>query len=167
MRIQLRDAHRRVAGAKVAAHAKCVLSTNITHDTESGSAAMFHEQQLQRMNKRYVAASLAGDVDWYRMHLADEFVCIESDGSLLNKEAFLRLTAKGCSDLADYRLDDVDVQFYGDVALVRALGSWTMKTGACGISRYIDVYVRNDDEWKVVSAQITRANREPDHAAHH
>jgi ketosteroid isomerase-like protein len=119
--------------------------------------AMHHEQHLQRMNEKYVAASLAGDVDWYRMHLADEFVCIESDASMLDKKAFLRLTARGCSDLEEYKLVDVDVKFYGDVALVRALGSWTKKTGMRGISRYIDVYVRSDDEWKVVSAQITRA----------
>lgn len=118
---------------------------------------MPHEQHLQRMNEKYVAASLAGNVDWYRMHLADEFVCIESDALLLDKNAFLRLTARGCSDLAEYKLVEVDVEFYGNVALVRALGSWTQKTGARGISRYIDVYVRSDDEWKVVSAQITRA----------
>ncbi|MEP6897425.1 MAG: nuclear transport factor 2 family protein [Rhodanobacter sp.] len=121
------------------------------------------EQHLQRLNKRYVAAWLAGDVDWYRVHLADEFVCIESDGSLLDKSAFLRMTAQGCVDLADYQLDHVDVQFYGDVALVRALGSWTMKNGTPGISRYIDVYVRSGDEWKVVCAQITRALRRVDH----
>jgi ketosteroid isomerase-like protein len=118
---------------------------------------MPHERHLQRMNEKYVAASLAGDVDWYRTHLADEFVCIESDASLLDKNAFLRLTVRGCSDLEEYQLIDVDVKFYGDVALVRALGSWTKKTGMRGISRYIDVYVRSDDEWKVVSAQITRA----------
>lgn len=124
------------------------------------------EQHLRRMNERYVAAWLAGDVDWYRVHLADEFVCIESDGSLLDRDAFLRLTAQGCTDLADYRLDHVDVQFYGDVALVRASGSWVMKTGTPGISRYIDIYVRSGDEWKVVSAQITRALRGAIHELH-
>lgn len=124
------------------------------------------EQHLQRMNERYVAAWLAGDVDWYRVHLADEFVCIESDGSLLDRDAFLHLTAQGCTDLAEYKLDHVDVQFYGDVALVRASGSWTMKTGAPGISRYIDIYVRSDNEWKVVSAQITRALQGAGHEPH-
>ncbi len=49
-----------------------------------------------------------------------------------------------------------DVRFYGDVALVRATGSWTAKNGARGSSRYVDVYVRSGEEWKVVSAQITR-----------
>lgn len=116
---------------------------------------MSQEQLLRRLNEQYVAASLAGDVEWYRSHLADEFVCIESDGSVLDKVAFLRMTAQG-SDLAEYRLDEVDVRFYGDVALVRATGSWKSKNGVPGTSRYVDVYARAGDDWKAVSAQITR-----------
>jgi len=116
---------------------------------------MDREDQLKRLNEQYVRASLAGDVEWYREHLADEFVCIDSDGTVLDKAAFLRLTAQG-SDLAEYHLDEVDIRFYGDVALVRATGSWTSKSGLPGVSRYIDVYVRSGDEWKTVSAQITR-----------
>ena len=62
---------------------------------------------------------------------------------------------EGC-DLAEYRLEDVDVRQYGDVALVRATGHWRAKDGKPGVSRYVDVYVRSDDDWRVVSAQITR-----------
>ena len=113
------------------------------------------EQELRQLNEQYLRASLVGDVEWFRAHLADEFVCIESDGSVHFRDAFLRLVAME-SDLRDYRLDYVDVRFYGHVALVRASGSWTTKTGDLGISRYIDVYVHNENGWKVVSAQITR-----------
>ena len=116
---------------------------------------MSHHAEIRRLNEAYVKASLAGDVEWYRNHLAEEFVCIDSDGSVLDKPAFLAMTARG-SDLAEYRLDDVDVRFYGDVALVRATGSWTAKNGTPGISRYIDIYTRAGDEWTAVSAQITR-----------
>jgi ketosteroid isomerase-like protein len=113
------------------------------------------EQQLRRLNEQYVKASLAGDVEWYRAHLADDFVCIESDGSVLDKAAFLRMTAQG-SDLAEYRLDEVSIRIYGDVGLIRANGSWKTKTGVLGVSRYTDIYVRTGNEWKAVSAQITR-----------
>ncbi|MEO8199034.1 MAG: nuclear transport factor 2 family protein [Gemmatimonadota bacterium] len=113
------------------------------------------DAHLRRLNQQYVSASLAGDVEWYRSHLADEFICIESDGTVLDKAAFLRMTAEG-SDLRDYRLDEVDVRFYGDVALVRAAGSWIAKNGTPGLSRYVDIYVRTGETWKVVSAQITR-----------
>jgi len=113
------------------------------------------ESELRRLNKEYVSASLAGDVEWYRNHLAEEFVCIDSDGSVLDKPAFLTMTARG-SELAEYRLDEVAVQFYGDVALVRAQGSWRAKNGTPGISRYVDVWARTGEGWKAVSAQITR-----------
>jgi len=116
---------------------------------------MSDDADLRLLNQQYIRALLAGDVDWYRAHLAEDFICIESDGTVLDKPAFLRKTARG-SDLAEYRLDEVDVRFYGDVALVRATGSWTAKDGPPGISRYVDVYARTAEGWKAVSAQITR-----------
>jgi ketosteroid isomerase-like protein len=119
---------------------------------------MHDDRRLRRLNEQYVRASLTGDVAWYHARLADDFVCIECDGRVLDKDAFLRKTASG-SDLADYRLDEVDVRCYGDVALVRASGFWTAKNGMWGTSRYTDVYLRTDGDWKVVSAQITRPAR--------
>jgi hypothetical protein len=115
-------------------------------------------EELRSLNRRYIEAWLAADVDWYRGRLAEDFVCIESDGNILDKAAFLRSTARG-SDVSSYRLDEVDVRLYGDVGLVRATGSWEKKDGVRGLSRYIDVYVRFGHEWKVVSAQITRPPR--------
>lgn len=113
------------------------------------------ERELRRLNDEYVRASLHGDVHWFDVHLAHDFVCIEPDGSVLFRDKFLRMAALE-SDLRDYVLDYVDVRFYGEVALVRASGSWTKKDGARGISRYTDVYVYTAGAWKVVSAQITR-----------
>ena len=113
---------------------------------------------LEQLNQEYVAAFMNADVEWYGKHLADDFVCIDSDGSVLQKQQFLANTLKG-PDVADYKLEYVDVRIYGDVGLVRATGVWTSKGGSMGLSRYLDVYVKQDGEWKTVSAQITRAAR--------
>ncbi|MEO8870728.1 MAG: nuclear transport factor 2 family protein, partial [Granulicella sp.] len=113
-----------------------------------------------QLNKEYIRASLAGDVEWFRAHLADEFVCIESNGSVQFKDEFLQLAAFE-SDLAEYRLDDVEVRFHGEVALVRASASWATKTGVRGVSRYLDVYVNLQGKWMVVSAQVTRPPQGP------
>ena len=113
---------------------------------------------LEQLNAEYVAAFMKADVDWYRNHLAEEFVCIESDGSLLTREQFLSQTAKG-PDVTDYSLESVNVKFYGEVALVRATGFWHSKDGAVGLSRYIDIWVKQNAQWKAVSAQITRTTR--------
>jgi ketosteroid isomerase-like protein len=113
---------------------------------------------LERLNQEYVAAFMKADVEWYREHLADEFVCIESDGSVLNKEQFLRNTVKG-ADVTDYNLLEVEVRVYGDAALVRATGVWAREDGSTGMSRYIDFYVKKGGQWKTVSAQITRTSK--------
>lgn len=113
---------------------------------------------LERLNDEYVNAFMNADLEWYQEHLAEDFVCIESDGSLLDKSRFLLNTAKG-PDVDDYKLHDVDVRTYGSVALVQATGSWIGKDNAKGISRYSDVYVKLDGRWKTVSAQTTRASR--------
>lgn len=116
------------------------------------------EQDLLKLNEQYVHASLTGDVRWFDTHLARDFVCIDSDGSVLFRDAFLRLAARE-PELREYTLDHVDVSLYGEVALVRASGSWVSKDGVRGISRYTDVYVHADGAWQVVSAQITRPGR--------
>lgn len=91
------------------------------------AATRTREQRLLRLNEQYVHASLSGDVEWCRAHLADDFVCIDSDGSVQFRTGFLRAAALG-SDLSEYKLDYVDVRFYGEVALVRASGSWVSKS---------------------------------------
>jgi ketosteroid isomerase-like protein len=115
--------------------------------------------RLRDLNQRYIRASLAGDVAWYREHLADDFLCIEADGSMLDKQAFLQVTADGTA-LAEYNLGEVDVRIFGDLALVRATGHWTAKDGTRGMSVYTDVYVRANADCQVVAAQITRPHGE-------
>ena len=113
---------------------------------------------LERLNQEYVDAFMNADVDWYQEHLAEDFVCVESDGSVLNKIQFLSNTVKG-PDVIDYKLHEVDVRIYGNAALVRATGVWIKEEGSMGMSRYTDVYIRTNNEWKAVSAQITRTTR--------
>ncbi len=111
---------------------------------------------LRQLNQEYVDAFMNADVEWYRQHLTEDFEVIESDGSILNKTEFLSNTAKG-PDVVEYKLQEVTVRIFGDVALVRATGLWTGRNGSQGLSRYTDVYLRTENEWKATSAQITRA----------
>jgi ketosteroid isomerase-like protein len=128
---------------------------NVNAAGGAGEARRVRERQLLELNEQYVQATLAGDVQWFDAHLAQDFVCIESTDSVLFRDDFLRAAAQE-PELREYTLDDVDVRFHGDVALVRASGSWVGKDGVPGVSRYTDVYVYTAGAWKVVSAQITR-----------
>jgi len=117
---------------------------------------MSDEATLQDLNAGYVRAFLECDVAWYEKHLADDFVCIESDGSLVDKPQFLRATAEP-HDVVSFDLQEVRIRFFDDVALIHARGLFTHEDGRTGTSRYTDVYAKLGDEWKAVSAQITHA----------
>jgi hypothetical protein len=110
---------------------------------------------LLRLNEQYVEAFLNADAGWYRKHLVEDFVCIESDGSRIGREKFL-LDAACTPDVATYTLKDVQIRFFGSVALIHATGEFVRPSGATGTSEYTDVWAFLDGEWKTVSAQITR-----------
>jgi hypothetical protein len=116
-------------------------------------------RQIARLNEQYIQGLLNADSRWFEHHLADEFVCIESDGSLHNKAAFVRKVSNG-SGYVKYRLDQVQVRVFGEVGVVQATGAFTRTDGRTGLSRYTDVYALIDNDWKVVSAQVTRADAE-------
>ena len=117
---------------------------------------MSDEATLRDLNAAYVRAFLECDVAWYQQHLADDFVCIESDGSLLDKPQFLRATAEP-HDVVSFDLQHVRIRRFGDVALIHALGHFAHEDGRTGTSRYTDVYAKFGDEWKTISAQITHS----------
>jgi ketosteroid isomerase-like protein len=121
----------------------------------SATSLRSDESTLTDLNKRYIESFMKADVDWYREHLADDFMCIEANGSVLDKAQFLRKTAEG-PDLADYRLEQVRIRIFGDVALVHGKGLFRRRDATTGTSRYTDVYLRVGGEWKAISAQITR-----------
>jgi ketosteroid isomerase-like protein len=117
---------------------------------------MSDQATLTKLNQQYVDSFMAADVEWYRRHLADDFVCIESNGSVLDKAQFLTQTAKG-PGVRSYVLDDARVRMFGDVALIHGFGTFVRMDGTSGQSRYTDVYAKHDGEWKTISAQITHA----------
>lgn len=114
---------------------------------------------VRQLNEGYITALLKSDVGWYSEHLAEDFLCITSDGLVRDKAQFLGDVAAGPYVL-DYELQDVHVRFYGGTALVQAKGVFTRKDSSPGQSRSTDVYVKTHDGWRVVSAQITRARSE-------
>jgi ketosteroid isomerase-like protein len=114
------------------------------------------ETTLRKLNAGYINSYLTGDVVWYDAHLDDDFICIQSDGSVLDKPRFLFQTARG-PDVARYQLDQVRIRVIGTTALVHGTGLFTTPDGHEGTSRYTDVYAKLDGRWKVVAAQVTRA----------
>jgi len=112
-------------------------------------------RHLAHLNEQYIRALLDADPGWFAEHLADEFVCVDAEGSVQNKASYLRTVGRGLG-YATYRIEHPEIRVFGDAGLVHATGVFTRTDGTTGTSRYTDVYARIRNEWKVVSAQITR-----------
>jgi hypothetical protein len=117
---------------------------------------MSDESTLRKLNQEYIRALLRGDVTWYEQHLAEEFRCRKSDGSVIDKPEFLRQLSHG-PDVGAFRLENVRVRIRGDTAEVDGIGAFTLKDGSQGKSCYTDIYRRMGGNWIVVSAHVTRA----------
>jgi ketosteroid isomerase-like protein len=109
---------------------------------------------LRELNAQYVRAFLQSDVAWYDAHLTPDFVCVLTNGTPISRAEFLEATRNG-PGVEEYRMDDVTIRIHGNAALVGAVGTWRRGDGSTGKTRYVDVYVKTPDGWRVASAQLT------------
>jgi ketosteroid isomerase-like protein len=124
-------------------------------ETKVASVASPSElETLLALNADYIRAVQTSDVARFTEILADDFLCTQSDGSLLNRAEFLRHTAAPVS-ISNLEAHDVNVRLMGDIAIVHA--RTTFMSGGCARSgRYTDVWARRDGRWLAVSAHVTR-----------
>ena len=110
--------------------------------------------KLMRLNAEYVDAFLRSDIGWYERHLADDFRCILANGRIIDRAAFLADAAQPVA-MASFEVEDVNVQFNGDTAIVQARTVHENPDGVRGQSRYTDIWIGRDGRWQALSAQIT------------
>jgi len=120
----------------------------IAQDSAMASKAEMHmgmanvEQHLKDMEHRWAKASLASDGEMLAPMLAEDFINLDSDGTVHNKAETIARTSKAkfeVSEIADLRVDQ-----HGDSAIVT--GTWTGK-GVDGMGRPIDARERWADTW--------------------
>ncbi len=110
---------------------------------------------LRDLNRDYISSVQNGDVQRFDEILADDFLCSNPDGSLVDRAAFLEQTAKPVT-ISDLHAHDVNVRILGDVAIIHARTKYTLPDGGVGAGRYTDVWARRDGRWLAVSAHVTR-----------
>jgi len=86
--------------------------------------------------------------------LAEDFLCSNPDGSLVDKNQFLAQTARPVT-ITGLSAHEVRVRILGDVAIIHAR-TYTTADGEQRNGRYTDVWARRDGKWLAVSAHVTR-----------
>jgi ketosteroid isomerase-like protein len=113
-------------------------------------------ETLQQLNRDYITSVQTSDVRRFEEILAEDFLCSNPDGSLIDRAAFLIQTARPVT-ISNLEARDVVVRILGDVALIHARTTYTLADGRSGAGRYTDVWARRQDRWLCVSAHVTRA----------
>ena len=113
-------------------------------------------EALEQLNRDYIRSVQTSDVRRFEEILADDFLCSNPDGSLVDRAGFLAQTARPVTS-ANLEARDVLVRILGDVALIHALTTYTLADGRAGGGRYTDVWARRGGRWLCVSAHVTRS----------
>jgi ketosteroid isomerase-like protein len=111
--------------------------------------------QLRDLNRDYIQSVQTSDVRRFDEILAEDFLCSNPDGSLVDRKAFLEQTARPVK-IANLEAHDVDVRLMSDFAIIHARTTYTLPDGRPGAGRYTDVWARRDGRWLAVSAHVTR-----------
>ena len=110
---------------------------------------------LTALNHDYIASVQHGDVHRFDEILAEDFLCSNPDGSLVDRRQFLAQTARPVT-ISGLAIDDVRIRILGDVAIIHARTSYKSADGAQHHGRYTDVWARRSGSWLAVSAHVTR-----------
>ena len=107
------------------------------------------------LNRDYVRSVQTSNVQRFREILADDFLCSNPDGSLVDKKRFLEQTALPVK-ISNLEVHDVNVRIMGDVAIIHARTTYMAADGRAGSGRYTDVWAKRNGTWLAVSAHVTR-----------
>jgi ketosteroid isomerase-like protein len=112
-------------------------------------------ETLLALNADYIDSVQTSNVRRFEEILAEDFLCSNPDGSLVDRAAFLAQTARPVT-ISGLAAHDVKVRLLGDVALIHARTSYRGADGKPGAGRYTDAWARRDGRWLAVSAHVTR-----------
>ena len=112
-------------------------------------------ETLQRLNAAYIRSVRTSDVDWFDENLAEDFVNSNADGTLVDREGFLRQVARPLQ-VSEFGCEDVRVRILGDVAIIHGRTVYRQPDGNPAAGRYTDVWAQRRGRWLCVCADVTR-----------
>jgi ketosteroid isomerase-like protein len=110
---------------------------------------------LLQLNTDYINSVQHSDVWRFEQILADDFLCSNPDGTLIDKAQFLKQTAVPVT-ISGIVAEDVQVRIMGDFAIIHARTRYQTKDGETRRGRYTDVWAKRNGTWLAVSAHVTR-----------
>ncbi len=116
------------------------------------------EEELVKVEEEFANAIVKNNPDEIRQFVADDWIIINADGGIIDRERFLEVIKLGTLTHEMMESDDIRVRVYGDSAVVSALTRSKGKFMGQEFTtheRSTDVFVRRDGQWRCVLTQLT------------
>jgi hypothetical protein len=117
--------------------------------------AKTEHETLTELNNVYIDSIVRADADQFTRILADDFLCSNPDGTILDRTEFLR-RIRASTPLRDMQLEDVRIRMIGETAIIHARTVFALGDGTKGTGRYTDIWAKRDGQWHAVAAHVTR-----------
>jgi ketosteroid isomerase-like protein len=116
------------------------------------------EQVLVKIQHDWADARLKRDSAFPKQIEADDFTVVWFDGKIVSKEEDVETYESNDAVFTEFKIDDLKVRVYGDMAIVVGQGSIKAHTKTQDLSgKYVwtDTFVKMSGEWKAVASQVT------------
>lgn len=129
----------------------------ISAQTKSTNMTTTDLQQLQQLNAAFIRNFINEDTVAHNEIIHKDFVCIQSSGAIVDRDTYMKGWAKGYSNgqFTSFGYTDESIRIFGNMALVRSRTVYVKQSGSKGSSVYTDVYIKENERWWCVQAQIT------------
>jgi len=117
------------------------------------------EEELLKLEDEFARAVAGNDADALDGLLANDWIIVEPDGSIIDKARFLGVIRSGALSHESMESTDLRVRLYGNTAVVTALTTTKgkfMGQHFASCERATDIFVKQTDRWQCVFTQLTR-----------
>lgn len=116
--------------------------------------------ELSALNAQFIQNFIRQDAKAHAQIIHEDFVCIESNGSLVSRAVYLKnwATDYDHSGCVAFAYTDEDIRIFGNIALVRSKTIATFpKDGQLikSYTIYTDTYLKENGKWQCIQVQIT------------
>jgi ketosteroid isomerase-like protein len=115
------------------------------------------EVQLTKMENDWADSYVKRDPSFVQKITTDDFMFVGPDGNIVNKADYVK-GVTGDTTFTAFKITSLKVRVYGDTAVVIGIATITAKTKGedeSGDYSFTDVFVKQKDEWKAASGQVT------------
>jgi ketosteroid isomerase-like protein len=117
------------------------------------------QEELLKLEDEFTRAITNNDADALDEILADDWIIVDPDGSIIDKARFLGVIKSGILSHELMESIDMRVRLYGNTAVVTGLTTTKgkfMGQHFASCERATDIFVKQTDRWQCVFTQLTR-----------